>query len=405
MAGAVFILANKERRAAMASDPGRRPPGHDVQGPGGYTAFVPAPLAPPIAWDAELVVALSGADRAIGRLAGEGWRCPNPHLFISPFLRREAVLSSRIEGTRTTLEELLAAEAGAAVGPASGDLEEVVNYVEALEYGLGRLDTLPLSLRLIREVHERLMRGVRGDTATPGEFRCSQNWIGPAGCSLSEASYVPPPACELMACLDALERFLHDDTLPPLIHAGLAHAQFEAIHPFLDGNGRVRRLLISLLLVQRDVLPAPLLYLSAYFEETREEYYARLLAVTQEGAWEKWLSYFLRGVRLQADDAIVRMAEIDGLFEDWRKHLAGVQSGRPERVLRLFVENPYWTVGGIADELSVAYTTARRAIDRLEAAGIVSPVGEARRNRVYCARQMLEVLVAPRASGRPASHS
>ena len=157
-------------------------------------------------------------------------------------------MSSRIEGTRTTLEELLAAQAGVIAGPASDDLEEVVNYVEALEYGLDRLDTLPLSLRLIREVHERLMRGVRGDTATPGEFRRSQNWIGPPGCTLSEARYVPPPADELMACLDALERFLHDDTLPPLIHAGLAHAQFEAIHPFLDGNGRVGRLLITLLL-------------------------------------------------------------------------------------------------------------------------------------------------------------
>ena len=387
----------------MASDPSRRLHGRNVQGPGGYTAFVPAPLAPPIAWDAELVAALSDADRAIGRLAGEGWRFPNPHLFISPFLRREAVLSSRIEGTRTTLEELLAAQAGATIGPASDDLEEVVNYVEALEYGLERLDALPLSLRLIREVHERLMRGVRGDTATPGEFRRSQNWIGPPGCSLSEASYVPPPADELMPCLDALERFFHDDTLPPLVHAGLAHAQFEAIHPFLDGNGRVGRLLITLLLVQREVLPSPLLYLSAYFEETREEYYACLLAVTREGAWERWLIYFLRGVRLQADDAVDRMEEIDGLFEDWREELAGIQSGRPEKVLRLFVENPYWTVGGIAKELDVAYTTARRAIDRLEIAGVVSPIGDARRNRVYCAREMLDILTAPRATGRPNS--
>ena len=206
-----------------------------------------------------------------------------------------------------------------------------------------------------------------------------------------------------MPCLDALERFLHEDTLPPLIHAGLAHAQFEAIHPFLDGNGRVGRLLITLLLVQREVLPPPLLYLSAHFEETREEYYARLLAVTRVGAWERWLIYFLRGVRLQADDAVDRMEEIDGLFEDWRKELAGIQSGRPEKVLRLFVENPYWTVGGIAKELDVAFTTARLAIDRLEIAGVVSPIGDARRNRVYCAREMLDNLTAPRATGRPNS--
>ena len=279
----------------MVADPNRRPHGRIVRGPGGYSAFVPAPLPPSIAWDGELVAALSGADRAIGRLAGECWRFPNPEIFIIPFLRREAVLSSRIEGTRTTLEELLVAQAGALVGRASEDLEEVVNYVDALEYGLERLDTLPLSLRLIREIHERLMRSVRGDTATPGEFRRSQNWIGPPGCTLNDASYVPPPADELMGCLDALERFLHYDSLPPLVHAGLAHAQFEAIHPFLDGNGRVGRLLITLLLVEREILPSPLLYLSAYFEASREEYYGHLLAVTQEGAWERWLIYFLRG--------------------------------------------------------------------------------------------------------------
>ena len=386
----------------MAPNRKRRPHGRLVRGPGGYSAFVPAAPPPPIVWDGELVAALSEADRAIGRLAGEGRRFPNPHLFVGPFVRREAVLSSRIEGTRATLEQLLAAQAGAGTGPASGDLEEVVNYVDALEYGLDRLDTLPLSLRLIREIHERLMRGVHGDMATPGEFRRTQNWIGPPGCTLREASYVPPPADELMGCLDALERFLHRETIPPLVHAGLAHAQFEAIHPFLDGNGRVGRLLITLFLVQREILPSPLLYLSAYFEATREEYYARLLAVTEEGAWERWLTYFLRGVQAQAQDAVDRMEEIDGLFESWRETLAGVRSAWPETVLRLFVGNPFWTAGGIARELGVAYTTARRAIERLERAGIVAPVGAAKRNRVYCAREMLSVLEAPHAAGRAA---
>lgn len=381
----------------MATDPNRRPHGRFVRGSGGYTAFVPAPLPPPLAWDGELVAALSNADRAIGRLAGEGRRFPNPEIFIVPFLRREAVLSSRIEGTRTTLEELLAAQAGVQVGRGSEDLEEVENYVDALEYGLERLDTLPLSLRLIREIHERLMRGVRGDTATPGEFRRSQNWIGPPGCTLNDASYVPPPVDELMGCLDALERFLHDDRLPPLVHAGLAHAQFEAIHPFLDGNGRVGRLLISLLLVEREILPSPLLYLSAYFEASREDYYAHLLAVTQEGAWERWLAYFLRGVQTQAEDAINRTEEIDGLFEKWQEALSGIQSGRPAEVLRLFIGNPFWTTAGIADELGVAYTTARRAIERLEEAGIVSQIGMSKRNRLYCAREMLNILQAPRA--------
>ena len=277
----------------------------------------------------------------------------------------------------------------------------MVNYVGALEYGLERLDTLPLSLRLIREIHERLMRGVRSDTATPGEFRRSQNWIGPAGYTLNDASYLPPAVDELMECLDALERFLHDDSLPPLVHAGLAHAQFEAIHPFLDGNGRDGRLLVSLLLVEREILPSPLLYLSAYFEASREEYYAHLLAVTQEGAWERWLVYFLRGVQVQAEDAIERMEEIDGLFEEWKEALAGVQTGRPEEVLRLFIGNPLWTVGGIAKELGVAYTTARRAIERLAEAGIVSQTGTSKRDRVYCAREMLEMLEAPQAGSRP----
>ena len=379
--------------------PKRQPHGRTVQCPGGYRAFVPASLPPLIAWDGDLVAALSHADQAIGRLAGEGRGFPNPHLFIRPFLRREAVLSSRIEGTQTTLGELLAAEAGAMGGPDSADLREVGNYVAALEYGLERLDTLPLSLRLIREIHERLMRGVRGDMATPGEFRRSQNWIGPPGCGLNDASYVPPPAEELMGCLDALERFLHEKTLPPIIHAGLAHAQFEAIHPFLDGNGRVGRLLITLLLVGRGILPSPLLYLSAYFEAAREEYYARLLAVTQEGAWETWLIYFLRGVRAEAEDALARIQRIDDLLVRWREQLAGVQAGRPEQVLGLFVENPFWTIGRLAEALNVAYTTARRAVDRLEVAGIVSLVGAAKRNRVYCARAMLEVLEAPHAGG------
>ena len=249
-----------------------------VNCPGGYLAFVPDPLPPPLVWDQELTVSLSSADRAVGRLAGEGRRLANPHLLMRPFVRKEAVLSSRIEGTQATLGELLAAEAGAAVDRSPADLREVGNYVTALEYGL---DTLPLSLRLVREMHEHLMRGVRGDVATPGEFRRSQNWIGPPGCTLDNATYVPPPPPELMACLGGWERFLHDETLPPLVHAALAHSQFEAIHPFLDGNGRVGRLLITLLLVNRGVLPSPLLYLSAYFDATREEYYARLLGVTE----------------------------------------------------------------------------------------------------------------------------
>ena len=377
------------------SDKNRQPHGRTIRCAGGYRAFLPAPLPPPIGWNDTLAMALSSADLAVGRLAGEGSRFPNPHLFIRSFVRREAVLSSRIEGTRTTLAELLAAEAGAKDAADSADLREVANYVAALEYGLDRLDTLSLSLRLIREIHGRLMRGVRGDSATPGEFRRSQNWIGPPGCTLDDASYVPPPPDELMDCLDALERFLHDDSLPVLVHAALAHAQFEAIHPFLDGNGRVGRLLITLLLAERGILPSPLLYLSAYFEETREDYYAHLLAITEAGAWEDWLVYFLRGVRLQADDALARIEHLDTLHESWRDDLGDALSPRLNEVLSLFVESPFWTVGEIGKTLGIAYTTARRAVDRLEEADIVSPSGPSKRNRVYCARAVLAALDAP----------
>ena len=293
----------------------RRPHGRRVACPGGYRAYVPAPLPPPLAWDETLIVALSAADRAIGALAGEGRRLPNPQILIRLFVHKEAVLSSRIEGTRTTLGELLSDEAGATTEQTPDDLQEVANYVAALDYGLRRLDSLPLSLRLVRELHDRLMRGVRGDVAAPGEFRRSQNWIGRPGCTLNDATYVPPPPAELLSCLDAWEHFLHDEALPPLVQAALAHVQFEAVHPFLDGNGRVGRLLITLLLAERDVLPAPLLYLSAYFEATRPEYYARLLGVTERGEWEEWLTYFLRGVALQAQDALDRIRRIDDLLE------------------------------------------------------------------------------------------
>ena len=370
----------------------RRHIGSFVPVAGDYVAFVPAVLPPSIFWDTNIAVSLSAADRSIGRLAGEARHLPNPNLLVAPFIRREAVLSSRIEGTQTTLGELLAAEAGAPVERSLLDLREVGNYVTALEYGLRRLDSLPLSLRFVRELHEQLMRGVRGDSATPGEFRRSQNWIDSPGSTLADATYVPPPPSELMDCLAAWERFLHDESLPPLIHAALIHAQFEAIHPFLDGNGRVGRLLITLLMVQRDVLPSPLLYLSAYFERTRQEYYARLLGITERGEWEEWLSYFLDGVAAQSEDAVERIQRIEGLLSDWKLELVRERSRVTERALELFSENPFWTVRSLAERLGVAYTTAQRAVNRLEALGAVSRVGEERRDRVFCAQEILDVL-------------
>ena len=383
----------------MAARLTRRPNGRRVRCAGGYWAYVPAPLPPPIAWDGGLTAALSSADRAIGRLAGEGRRLRNPHLLIRSFVRREAVLSSRIEGTQATLGELLAAEAGATVDRSPADLREVANYVAALEYGVARLRTLPLSLRLVRELHGKLMRGVRGNVSTPGEFRRTQNWIGPAGWTLAEATFVPPPAAELMRCLGPWGKFLHDDSLPPLIHAALAHSQFEAIHPFIDGNGRVGRLLITLQLVAKGVLPVPLLYLSAFFEATREEYYTRLLAVTEKGEWEGWLAYFLRGVAQQSEDALMRIQRIDDLLREWRARIAKAPSRLPGKTIEFFAENPFWTVKKLAERLDVAFTTAQRAMDRLERAGIVTLTVEAKRNRVYCARAILEILEGPPLAG------
>ena len=370
----------------------RRHIGSFVPVAGDYVAFVPAVLPPSIFWDTNIAVSLSAADRSISRLAGEARHLPNPNLLVAPFIRKEAVLSSRIEGTQTTLGELLAAEAGAAVEQSPADLHEVGNYVVALEYGLRRLDSLPLSLRLVCELHERLMRGVRGDISAPGEFRRSQNWIGRPGSTLEDATYVPPPPAELMDCLAAWERYLHDESVPPLVHAALIHAQFEAIHPFLDGNGRVGRLLITLLMVQRDVLPSPLLYLSAYFERTRQEYYARLLGITERGEWEEWLAYFLDGVTTQSEDAIERIQRIESLLSGWKLELVRERSRVPERALDLFSENPFWTVGALAERLEVAYTTAQRAVNRLEVLGAVSRIGEERRDRVYCAQAILDVL-------------
>jgi cell filamentation protein, protein adenylyltransferase len=369
--------------------------GRYIAGPGGVRAFVPAPLPPPLTWTPGLVRALSDADRAIGRLAGEGSRLPNPHLLIRPFIQREAVLSSRIEGTQATLGELLAAEAGAAVDRSPSDLREVANYVMALEHGVKLLDTLPLSLRFTRELHARLMEGVRGGQATPGEFRRTQNWIGPPGSSPTNAIYVPPPAPEMMEALDALERFLHDVSLPPLVQAALIHYQFEAIHPFLDGNGRVGRLLVILFLLERQVLPSPLLYLSAFFEATRRHYYSRLLAVTEQGDWEGWIEYFLNGVARQSEDVLGRATRINALVDRWRLAVAGRSSATAVELVGLLAENPYWTITGTASRLGVAYTTARRAVERLEEAGILAPLTDAKRDRVYCAREILEILEEP----------
>jgi Fic family protein len=362
---------------------------------GSYSAFVPGPLPPELNWTPRLIGTLSDADRLVGRLAGEGGRLPNPHILIRPFVQREAVLSSKIEGTQATLGELLAAEAGAIVDRSPEDLREVGNYVVALEHGISRLKKLPLCVRLTRELHEKLMTGVQGHQAAPGHFRKIQNWIGKPGSTIATASYIPPPPGEVEPCLAAWEKFLHESTLPPLVTIALAHYQFEAIHPFLDGNGRVGRLLITLFLIERQILPTPLLYLSAFFEASRRDYYDGLRAISEGGAWNDWLEYFLLGVARMSEDALSRARRINGLLAEWQRKVSGESSNNPLRIVELLGANPFITIKGAADKLAIAFTTAQRAVERLERAKIVKRMGDAKRDRVYCATSLLDILEEP----------
>ena len=374
------------------------PSGKLVWTPGEYWAFAPNPLPPKIKWTSDLVESLSEADRALGELAGLSRSLLNPYLVILPFVRREAVLSSRIEGTRASLSDLYAYEAvQLEFFDPPADVREVHNYVQALEYGLGRLQTLPVSLRLIRDIHERLMEGVRGERQTPGEFRHSQNWIGPPGSTLNDASYVPPPVTEMLEALGSLEKFLHSPgKLPPLIRLGLIHYQFESIHPFLDGNGRVGRLLIPLLLCAWNLLPEPVLYLSAYFEEYREGYYDLLLSVSQKGRWEDWLRFFLRGVVIQSRDAVVRIQRLQGLRERYREQLQSARAAaRLLQVVDLLFARPILTIRQVEAELAVNFPTARRYVDRLEADGILREITGGARNRVYRADEILAAIDEP----------
>jgi Fic family protein len=377
----------------MAANP--KIPGRRVPCGGGFSAFVPAPLPPKLAWTPTLVRALSDADRLIGRLAGEGGSLPNPHVLMRPFVQREAVLSSRIEGTQATLGELLAAEAGAAVERSPDDLREVGNYVVALEHGMKRLKDLPICVRLVRELHEKLMTGVRGESAKPGEFRRLQNWIGRPGSTPATASFVPPPPDQVEPCLAQWERFMHEQSHPPLVQVALAHYQFEAIHPFLDGNGRVGRLLITLFLMERRILPTPLLYLSAFFEATRRDYYSGLRAISEAGAWEEWLEYFLNGIARMSEDALGRASRINALLAQWRIVVAGGGSNVPMLLLDLLTANPFMTVKHVAEKLQVAFTTAQRAMIKLEKLKIISEISKGKRDRVYCAKAVLEILEEP----------
>lgn len=369
-------------------------------GEAAYWAFVPHPLPPSISADWELTRALSQADRALSLLAGLGRTMPNPHLLIGPFVRREAVLSSRIEGTQSDITDLYAYEAGqlplpGMTAPPEADVREVLNYVNALEYGLERLHTLPVSLRLFRELHERLLTGVRGGYATPGEFRRTQNWIGPSGCTLNDALFTPPPVPQMREALHALEKYLHsEDVYPPLLRLALAHYQFEAIHPFVDGNGRIGRLLLSLLLSEWNLLPLPLLYLSAYFYRHRQDYYDLLLGVSERGDWRAWVLFFLHGVAEQAEDAMARARDLQDLREDWHKRLSQARtSALALRLTEALFTTPIITIPQAQRLLELgSYHSAQKNVEKLVEAGILQLADDATYGKSYIAAGILRIV-------------
>jgi Fic family protein len=351
----------------------------------GYRAFIPVPLPPdpPLAFDAQLATVLAGAGTALGRLDGVAATLPNPDLFVAMYVRREAVLSSQIEGTQSTLDDVLAFEIDPDRPSLPGDIKEVINYINAMGYGLDRLDSLPLSLRLLREIHERLMTGTRGANKSPGKFRENQNWIGSG--RLAEATFVPPPPADMRAALGNLERFLHDSGgLDPLIVCALAHAQFETIHPFHDGNGRVGRLLITFLLCHEKVLQRPVLYLSHYLKQHRATYYDRLMAIRFAGDWEGWLRFFLTGVAEVAREAEQTARQIVQLRESVRQRAQDARmSTSASRLLDYLFKSPVINVNVAAGELEISYVRANALIRDLCEVGVLSEITGGNRNRIF----------------------
>ena len=361
----------------------------------GYWAFIPNPLPPDISWSSSLVSILSEAERDLSRLSTLISAFPFPSLLIQPFMRNEAVISSRIEGTHASLIDVYAYEtAQLSFFERTDDVREVHNYVRAMDYGLERLNTLPISLRMIRELHEKLMEGVRGGTLTPGEFRRSQNWIGPMGSTPSTAPYVPPPVEEMHQALDALEKFIHSDTdIPPLIRAAMIHYQFEAIHPFLDGNGRVGRLLMVLLLCEWGLLSQPLLNLSIYIEHYRQAYYDLLLGVSQKGDWEAWLRFFLRGVSEQARESVFRMERLQEIRAKYQPIVEQDRnSSRMAAMIDFLFSRPVLSVRQIADGLGIPFKTAQAFLLKLVQAGVLREITGYARNRIFQADEILRAI-------------
>lgn len=369
--------------------------GQVIRTPTGYWAFLPAPLPPVLSWSLPLVSMLAQAERDLSRLTTLTAAFPFPRLLIQPFMRNEAVLSSRIEGTRASLVDVYAYEAEQlSLFEQTDDVREVYNYVRAMEFGLERIKTLPISLRLIREVHAKLMENARGGNLTPGEFRRSQNWIGPVGSTPLTAPFVPPPVEEMHHSLDALEKFIHENSeLPALVRAGLIHYQFEVVHPFLDGNGRVGRLLVVLLLCDWGLLPQPLLNLSAYFERNRQAYYDHLLAVSQGGAWGDWLQFFLRGVSEQSLESVTRLDALQALRTRYESLVqADYKPERMAAVVDFLFTRPVLSIRQLSEGTGMAFKTSQAYLTKLVQAGLIREITGFSRNRVYQSDEILQAL-------------
>lgn len=364
--------------------------------PGGFRAFIPKPLppAPPICYTDELLDALSLADRRLGRLDGAADILPEPELFVTMYVHKEAVLSSQIEGTQASLVDVLEYEAGAEKRGLPSDVIEIVNYVAAMNYGLERVKELPLSLRLIREIHARLLSGTRGSERVPGEFRQSQNWVGPPGSTLADAMYVPPPVHEMKEALHHLEQFIYTQShIPALVMCGLLHSQFETIHPFLDGNGRMGRLLITFLLCQQGILKRPLLYLSHYFKQRRSEYYDRLQAVRDRGEWEEWLTFFLRGVAEVSAQATETARRILALQQEHRSFIQSrMRTINASRLLEHLFHRPVISVANAAKLLSITPEGANRLVSEIASLGILKEMTGRPRKRLFAYSSYLAIL-------------
>ncbi len=363
-----------------------------------YWAFVPNPLPPKIELDWELVELLSEADIRLGKLAGAGQLLPNPHLLIRSFIRREAVMSSRIENTQSGLQQLLLFEADQTETPHIPDVKEVINYVNAMEYGIKRLGQLPISTRLLCEMHKILMEGVRGENATPGLMRTKQNWIGKPNCTLMDATYIPPPVQEMKDCFTDLEKYIHSKSKEPtLIQCALVHYQFEAIHPFVDGNGRIGRLLITLMLIEGEVLSQPLLYLSDYFERHRNTYYELLLNVSQKGEWETWLKFFLDGVCEQSEDALSTVQKLLKLKDEYAKIASEPKVPKSVNpLIEILFGKPIVSISELMKKWNSSFPTVKRGVDFLVKKGKLTEVTGKQRNRLYAANEILDVIMTER---------